>query len=131
MSAKETSGKDAAGKGVSAGASAESAAEAARQLSEIKVADIVVQASTGLVTLGFVRLAGEQLDLEQARLAIDSLKALQPIVREQVSAELGNELGRAIASLQLAYADTAVPDEAEPGEQAASASDEGAQPAAG
>ncbi len=80
-------------------------AEAAAQLNEIKVADIVVQAATGLVTLGFVRLAGDQVDLVQARLAIDSLKALEPIVHEQVSTELGEELGRAIASLQLAYAE--------------------------
>jgi hypothetical protein len=81
----------------------------AEQLRQFKAADIVVQAVTGLVTLGFLRLAGDQLDLVQARLAIDSLRALEPIVREQVSAELGDELERAIVSLQLAYAEAVSP----------------------
>jgi hypothetical protein len=81
----------------------------AEQLRQFKAADIVIQAVTGLVTLGFLRLAGDQLDLAQARLAIDSLRALEPIVREQVSSELGGELERAIVSLQLAYAEAASP----------------------
>jgi hypothetical protein len=77
------------------------------QLRKIKVADVVVQAVSGLVSLGFIRLAGDQLDLAQARLAIDSLRALEPVLREQVSSELGDELMRAITSLQLAYAEAA------------------------
>lgn len=107
------------------GASAE---EAAEQLRRIKVADLVVQATTGLVTLGFVRLAGDQLDFAQARLAIDSLKALEPIVREQVSTELGDELGKAVASLQLGYAE-AMRTEAEPAAKSEPESDEQAPPA--
>jgi Domain of unknown function (DUF1844) len=82
-----------------------SADEAAEQLRAIKVSDLIVQAASGLVSLGFVRLAGEQRDFAQARLAIDSLRALEPIVREQVSVELSEELQRAIASLQLAFAE--------------------------
>ena len=82
-----------------------SADEAAEQLRAIKVADLVVQAASGLVSLGFVRLAGEQRDFAQARLAIDSLRALEPIVREQISAELAEELQRAVTSLQLAFAE--------------------------
>jgi hypothetical protein len=93
------------------GASAEEKArkeaeEAAERLREIKVADLVVQAVTGLVSLGFVRLAGDQRDLAQARLAIDSLRALEPVVREQMSAEIAGELQRAVASLQLAFAES-------------------------
>jgi hypothetical protein len=82
-----------------------SAEEAAEQLRAIKVADLIVQAASGLVSLGFVRLAGEQRDIAQARLAIDSLRALEPVVREQVSAELAEDLQRAIMSLQLAFAE--------------------------
>jgi len=107
-----------------------SAEEAAEQLRAIKVADLIVQAASGLVSLGFVRLAGEQRDFAQARLAIDSLRALEPVVREQVSAELAEELQRALTSLQLAFAEAvnekAAPDrsaapepEAESGESAA------------
>lgn len=82
-----------------------SADEAAEQLRAIKVADLIVQAASGLVSLGFVRLAGEQRDLAQARLAIDSLRVLEPVVREQISAELAEELQRAVTSLQLAFAE--------------------------
>jgi hypothetical protein len=82
-----------------------SAEEAAEQLRAIKVADLIVQAASGLVSLGFVRLAGEQRDIAQARLAIDSLRALEPVVREQVSVELAEDLQRAIMSLQLAFAE--------------------------
>jgi hypothetical protein len=95
-----------------------SADEAAEQLRAIKVADLIVQAASGLVSLGFVRLAGEQRDFAQARLAIDSLRALEPVVREQVSAELAEELQRAITSLQLAFAE-AVNEKAAPGSSAA------------
>ena len=114
-----------------------SAEEAAEQLRAIKVSDLIVQAASGLVSLGFLRLAGEQRDLAQARLAIDSLRALEPIVRDQVSPELAEELQRAITSLQLAFAEAvnekAAPDssaapepEAESGEPAeAGASDSG------
>ena len=95
-----------------------SAEEAAEQLRAIKVADLIVQAASGLVSLGFVRLAGEQRDFAQARLAIDSLRALEPIVREQVSAELAEDLQRAITSLQLAFAE-AVNEKAAPDSSAA------------
>jgi hypothetical protein len=92
------------------GPSAEAAAEeevreAAERLREIKVADLIVQAVTGLVSLGFVRLAGDQRDLTQAQLAIDSLRALEPVVRDQISADLAGELQNALASLQLAFAE--------------------------
>jgi len=86
------------------GASLEDIAE---QLRRIKVADIVVQTATGLVELASIRLSGDQRDLAQVRLAIDSLRALEPVIREQVSAELAGGLQAAITSLQLAYAEAA------------------------
>jgi hypothetical protein len=91
-------------------ASAEKEAEeAARRLREIKVQDLLVQAVSGLVSLGFVRLAGDQKDLAQARLAIDSLRALEPVVRDQMSAELAGELQQALASLQLSFTEVVDP----------------------
>jgi len=91
--------------------------EAAEQLKAIKVADLLVQAASGLISLGSVRLAGEQRDLAQARLAIDSLRALEPVLREQLSAELGDELQRAVAGMQLAFAE-AVNEQTGPAEPA-------------
>jgi hypothetical protein len=109
------------------------AEDAGEQLRRIKVADLVVQAATGLVSLGFVRLAGDQRDLAQARLAIDSLRALEPVLREQVSGELGDELQRAIVSMQLAYAEAASPkgETAAPGESEPAAETSPAEPESG
>ena len=87
--------------------------ETAEQLKAIKVADLIVQAASGLISLGSVRLAGEQRDLAQARLAIDSLRALEPVVRGQLSAELADELQHAVAGMQLAFAE-AVNEKTEP-----------------
>lgn len=107
------------------GASLEDIAE---QLSRIKVADIVVQTATGLVELASMRLSEDLRDLAQVRLAIDSLRALEPVIREQVSAELASGLQAAITNLQLAYAEAASPKpEPEAGTDAAAA----AAPAAG
>ena len=96
----------------------------AAELRKIKVSDLIAQAASGLVSLGFVRLTDDQRDLAQARLAIDTLRALEPVVREQVSAELANDLAAAIASLQLAFAEAAaapkVETETESAEQPAS-----------
>jgi len=101
-------------------ASEEASEEAAEQLKAIKVADLLVQAASGLISLGSVRLAGEQRDLAQARLAIDSLRALEPVLREQLSAELADELQRAVAGMQLAFAE-AVNEQTEPAGSVASA----------
>ena len=95
-----------------------SAEELAEQLRKIKVSDLVVQHAVGLIQLGFIRIAGEQRDLDQARLAIDTLRALEPILREQVSSEMADELQGAVTNMQLAFAD-AVSEKAEPAADAA------------
>jgi hypothetical protein len=95
-----------------------SAEDLAEQLRKIKVSDLVVQHAVGLIQLGFIRIAGEQRDLDQARLAIDTLRALEPILREQVSSEMADELQGAVTNMQLAFAD-AVSEKAEPAADAA------------
>jgi hypothetical protein len=96
-----------------------SAEDLAAQLLKIKVSDLVVQNAVGLIQLGFIRLSGEQRDLAQARLAIDTLRALEPILREQVSVEMADELQSAITNMQLAFAD-AINEKTEPTDSAAS-----------
>lgn len=109
------------------GASLEDIAE---QLRRIKVADIVAQTATGLVELASMRLSEELRDLAQVRLAIDSLRALEPVIREQVSAELASGLQAAITSLQLAYAEAASP-KPEPEVGAEAAVEVAAEPGSG
>ena len=90
-----------------------SAEDLAEELLKIKVSDLVVQGAVGLIQLGTIRISGEQRDLAQARLAIDTLRVLEPILREQVSSEMADELLGALGSMQLAFA-AAVSDKAEP-----------------
>ena len=53
--------------------------------------------------IGFGKLAPEALDLAQARLAIDALKALEPLLDEAPR----RDIQQVIANLQLAYAGAA------------------------
>ena len=58
-------------------------------------------------SLGYRRLSEEQRDLEQARLAIEALRALLPVLEGSVAEELVRDFKQVTANLQLAYADAA------------------------
>lgn len=74
-------------------------------LGKVGVADVLVNALTAAVSLGFHRLTPEARDLDQARLAIESLRALDPVLREGgVDEQVVRDLEQARANLQLAYA---------------------------
>ena len=77
------------------------------QIKRIDVSDLVVSTVTTLAQLGYAKLEEGTRDLEQARLAIDSLRALVPQLEGHVSAEVTRDLGAMVANLQLAYADAA------------------------
>lgn len=81
-------------------------------LDRVGVADILLNALSATASLGFRRVSPEALDLPQARLAIEALRALEPVLKDGgVSEELVRDLEQARANLQLAYA-TAVADSA-------------------
>jgi hypothetical protein len=81
-------------------------------LDKIGVQDVLVQALATSVSIGFRRVGAEARDLPQARLAIESLRALEPVLRENgVDEALVRDLEQARANLQLAYA-AAVAEEA-------------------
>jgi hypothetical protein len=74
-------------------------------LDQIGVRDVLVQALATSVSIGFRRVSAEARDLPQARLAIESLRALEPVLRENgVDEALVRDLEQARANLQLAYA---------------------------
>jgi hypothetical protein len=77
------------------------------QIKRIDVSDLVVSTVTTLAQLGYAKLEEGTRDLEQARLAIDSLGALVPQLEGHVAAEVTRDLGAMVANLQLAYADAA------------------------
>ena len=74
-------------------------------LSRLQVSDLLVQSLSTVSSLAYHRLAEESRDLEQARLAIEALRALVPVLRGAVPDELVRDFERVTANLQLAYAD--------------------------
>jgi hypothetical protein len=74
-------------------------------LEKVSVADVFLGALTSVVSLGFHRVSPEARDLPQAKLAIDALRALEPVLREGgVNESVVRDLEQARANLQLAYA---------------------------
>jgi predicted nucleic acid-binding protein len=75
------------------------------ELKKLKVSDLLVQTLYTVSSLGYRRLSEEHRDLEQARLAIEALRALLPILEDSVGEELVRDFKQVTANLQLAYAD--------------------------
>ena len=74
-------------------------------LDKVGVADILLNALSAVASIGFRRVSSEARDLEQARLAIESLRALEPVLREGgVDDATVRDLEQARTNLQLAYA---------------------------
>lgn len=74
-------------------------------LSQLTVSDLLVQSLSTISSLAYHRLAEEGRDLEQARLAIDSLRALLPVLRGGLPDELVRDFEQVTTNLQLAYAE--------------------------
>ena len=74
------------------------------ELAKLKVSDLLLQTLYTVSSLGYHRLSGEARDLEQAKLAIDSLKALVPVLEGSIPEEALRDFQQVLANLQLAYA---------------------------
>jgi hypothetical protein len=86
-------------------------AQLEEELRRITVRDVLLQTIVTLVNLGGQRLglapgAEDMRDLEQARLAIEGVRALLPLAEEQ-DAEQVRPIRDALSQLQLAYAQLA------------------------
>lgn len=75
----------------------------AEEFRKLKVADLLVSTCSLLGSLAWGKLAAEGRDLEQARTAIEALKALAPLLDEGPR----RDVQQLVANLQLAYADAA------------------------
>jgi hypothetical protein len=80
------------------------------ELAKLKVSDLLLQTLYTVSSLGYHRLSGEAKDLDQARLAIESLKALVPVLEGSVPPEVLRDFQQVLANLQLAYASAASED---------------------
>jgi len=83
------------------------------ELSRLQVSDLLVQTVYTISSLGYHRLSGDNKDLDQARLAIEALKALVPVLQGTVADEVVRDFNQVLANMQLAYASAAAEGPAE------------------
>jgi len=77
------------------------------ELDRLQVSDLLLQTVYTISSLGYHRLTGESKDLEQARLAIEALKALLPVLEGAVPEEAVRDFNQVLVNMQLAYASAA------------------------
>ena len=82
------------------------------ELQKAKVSDLLAETCSVIASLGYAKLAPETRDLKDARVAIEALKALAPLLPEAA----GRDIRQVTANLQLAFVEaaaggTAAPDE--------------------
>jgi predicted nucleic acid-binding protein len=75
------------------------------ELKRLKVADLVVPLLYTISSLGYHKLSEQDRDLEQAKLAIETLRALIPVLEGAVGEDVLRDFRQVTANLQLAYAD--------------------------
>ena len=71
------------------------------ELRKAKVSDLLLHTCSMLASLGYGKLDPELRELDQARLAIDALAALGPLLDEGPR----RDIQQVVANLKLAYAD--------------------------
>jgi hypothetical protein len=84
------------------------ARELAEELRKLKVEDVLVTVLIQISSIGYRRLGltedtKEDRDLGQTKLAIDTMKALTPVLAQALPAELIQDFESSVANLQLAY----------------------------
>jgi hypothetical protein len=90
----------------------ELARELAEELRRLRIEDVLIQTLITISSIGYRRLGltedtKDDRDLEQAKLAIDTMSALTPILESVVPEDLIRDFNQSVASLQLAYAQAA------------------------
>jgi hypothetical protein len=77
------------------------------ELDRLQVSDLLLQTVYTISSLGYHRLSGDRKDLEQARLAIEALKALLPVLQGAVPDDAVRDFNQVLVNMQLAYASAA------------------------
>jgi hypothetical protein len=76
--------------------------DAPKELRELPIEAFLLSTAATLASLAYGKLGAGELD--EARLAIDALRALVPVLEGGSEAEAARAVGQAVANLQLAYA---------------------------
>ena len=79
--------------------------ELIQEFQRIKVSDLLVSTVYTLSQIGYGKLDPKTRDLEQAKLAIDALRELLPLLEGIADPNLVRDFGQVVANMQLAYAD--------------------------
>ena len=90
----------------------ELAQQLAEELRRLRVEDVLIQTLITVSSIGYRRLGltedtRDDRDLQQAKLAIDTMGALTPILESVVPEDLIRDFSQSVAPLQLAYAQAA------------------------
>jgi hypothetical protein len=88
------------------------ARELADELRRLRIEDALIQTLITISSIGYRRLGltedtREDRDLQQAKLAIDAMAALTPVLESVVPEELIRDFNQSVANMQLAYAQAA------------------------
>ena len=81
--------------------------ELLEEIRRMKVSDLLLTTITTVAQLGYAKLDPAGRDLEQAKLAIDTLGAIVPVLEGSVPDEVLDQLRQVTSDLQLAYAKAA------------------------
>ena len=81
------------------------AEQIAEELRKLSVADLLVANATTFAQVAYAKL-GEQ-DVAQARLAIDGLRAIVPLLAGAIPEQAHRDLQQVVTNLQLAFASVA------------------------
>jgi hypothetical protein len=79
-------------------------AQLQEEVRRLRVSDVLVQTVLTVSSLGFHKLESESRDLDEARLAVESLRALVPTLSGSVPEQAVRDFNQVVANLQLAYA---------------------------
>ena len=84
----------------------------AEELRRLRIEDVLVQTLITISSIGYRRLGltpetKDDRDLQQTKLAIDTMAALTPVLERVVPEDLVRDFNQSVASLQLAYVQAA------------------------
>jgi hypothetical protein len=79
----------------------------AEQLRQLRASDVVVSLIPTLAQVAWAKLDAQSRDLTEARVAIDAIRALVPVLDGVAPPELMRDLQQLVSNLQLAFASAA------------------------
>jgi hypothetical protein len=91
-----------------------------QEIRKLRVSDVLLSTFHTIAQLGYAKLDPDSRDLEQARVAVEGLKAISGVLEGHVPPETTRDFNQLVANLQLAYAAAATAPAAEPTAEAGS-----------